>query len=145
VIAVGDVRLTVYKELKVLRGYKKGLAYASVSKRTEVPFAENVALPPSVDWREKGVLTAVKDQGECGSCWTFATAESVEAYYALATGNLLDLSEQQVLDCTPNPNECGGTGGCQGGTTEIVRKYLIYCQLTILGLHPTQQARWNDL
>jgi len=73
----------------------------------------------NVDWRVKGVVTPPKDQGACGSCWTFATAETIESYAALATKKLLTLSEQQILDCTPNPNDCGGTGGCGGGTVEL--------------------------
>lgn len=74
------------------------------------------ALPPSVDWRQKvGVLTPVKDQGQCGSCWAFSTVEAVESYWALKTGNLQEFSEQFVLDCTVS-NGCGGTGGCQGAT-----------------------------
>ncbi len=63
--------------------------------------------------------------GECGSCWTFGTAESVESYYALSTGQLTDLSEQQILDCTPNTNDCGGTGGCGGGTPELAYAKII--------------------
>ncbi len=63
--------------------------------------------------------------GECGSCWTFGTTETIESYWAMATGNLMSLSEQQILDCTPNPNECGGTGGCQGGTPELAYQNLI--------------------
>ncbi len=54
-------------------------------------------------------------QGQCGSCWTFGTTETVEAYWAMKTGNLQELSEQFVLDCTANPNDCGGTGGCGVG------------------------------
>jgi len=73
----------------------------------------------AVDWRAKDVITSVKDQGDCGSCWSFGSAETVESYYALATGILSDLSEQQILDCTPNPNDCGGTGGCGGGTAQL--------------------------
>jgi len=76
-------------------------------------------LPVSVDWRTKGVITAVKDQGACGSCWTFGTVETIESFKALNNGSLVVLSEQQVLDCTPNPNDCGGTGGCGGGTPEL--------------------------
>jgi len=79
-------------------------------------------LPDSFDWRTKNIVSAVKDQGECGSCWTFASTESIESAYALKNGAglITDLSEQQVLDCTPNPDQCGGTGGCQGGTAELV-------------------------
>jgi len=73
----------------------------------------------NVDWRTKGVITPVKNQGACGSCWTFATAETIESYNALLYKQLLVLSEQQILDCTPNPNDCGGTGGCGGGTIEL--------------------------
>jgi len=73
----------------------------------------------NVDWRTKGVVTKPKDQGACGSCWTFSTAETIETYYALKYNNLITLSEQQILDCTPNPNDCGGTGGCGGGTVEL--------------------------
>jgi len=77
------------------------------------------ALPKHVDWRLKNVVTPVKDQGKCGSCWSFGTAEAVESYWALATGELVSLSEQQILDCTQNPHHCGGTGGCGGGTAQI--------------------------
>jgi len=82
-------------------------------------------LPPSVDWRTKGVVTDVKDQGGCGSCWTFGTAETIESFWALAGNTLTVLSEQQILDCTPNPNDCGGTGGCEGGTPEIAYPQII--------------------
>jgi len=74
----------------------------------------------NIDWRTKGVVSDVKDQGGCGSCWTFSTAETIESFYALAhAGSLPVLSEQQILDCTPNPNDCGGNGGCGGGTVEL--------------------------
>jgi cathepsin L len=53
-------------------------------------------LPPQVDWRRAGVATAVKDQGQCGSCWAFASTEVVESAVALATGLLFDLSVEQV-------------------------------------------------
>jgi len=82
-------------------------------------------LPRHIDWRDKGIVSPVKDQGKCGSCWTFGTAVTIESYWALATGQLVSLSEQQILDCTPNPNQCGGTGGCEGGTAELAYETLI--------------------
>jgi len=78
-------------------------------------------LPTSVDWRtaQPPILTPVKDQGGCGSCWAFGTTEAIESYWAMKTGNLQELSEQFILDCTPNPQDCGGTGGCGGATASL--------------------------
>jgi len=78
-----------------------------------------------VDWRTKGIVTKPKDQGACGSCWAFGSTETFESYWALATRNLVALSEQQILDCTPNPDQCGGTGGCGGGTAELAFAQII--------------------
>jgi len=83
-------------------------------------FNASTLVGANIDWRTKGIVTDVKDQGGCGSCWTFSTAETIESFYALKyPGKLPVLSEQQILDCTPNPNDCGGTGGCGGGTVEL--------------------------
>jgi len=117
------------KEFKRLLGYKKGLAAVMrmTSNATVADFGKiNIsALPKHVDWREKGIITAVKDQGQCGSCWTFGTAEGIESHWALKTGKLTDLSEQVILDCTANPDQCGGTGGCGGGTPELAYAQII--------------------
>jgi len=120
------------EELKQLLGYRKELAYLSKSQKEAKRYASafpkhliTAPIPKHVDWREKGVVTAVKDQGQCGSCWTFGTAETVESHFAIHTGDLMDLSEQQILDCTPNPNQCGGTGGCGGGTAELAMARII--------------------
>lgn len=72
-----------------------------------------------VDWRKAGILTPVKNQMGCGSCWAFAAIEAAEAQFALASSRVEELSEQQILDCTPNPQECGGDGGCTGGTPQL--------------------------
>jgi len=116
------------EELKQLLGYDKSLGFHYHSQRkAQVPFAQQPlsSLPPTVDWRTKGIITPVKDQGGCGSCWTFGTTESIESFWALAKGTLPVLSEQQSVDCTPNPNDCGGTGGCGGGTAELIYNQLL--------------------
>jgi cathepsin L len=86
-----------------------------------------LSLPHSVDWRNVNppVLSSVKDQGMCGSCWAHAATESIETHTALATGKLFVLSQQQITSCTPNPNSCGGTGGCAGATAELAFDYVV--------------------
>lgn len=113
-------------EFNSMLGYHKGMGFASrgdVGVPAPLPATEIqrrlAALPPSVDWRAKGAVTAVKDQGQCGSCWTFATAETLESHLFLQTGRLAQLSEQQIASCSSNPKDCGGTGGCGGGTAEV--------------------------
>eukprot|EP00475_Leptophrys_vorax_P022487 TRINITY_DN30631_c0_g3_i1.p1 TRINITY_DN30631_c0_g3~~TRINITY_DN30631_c0_g3_i1.p1 ORF type:complete len:374 (+),score=106.35 TRINITY_DN30631_c0_g3_i1:1115-2236(+) len=81
-------------------------------------------LPEHVDWREKGVVTPVKDQGGCGSCWAFSTIETFESHLALTTGVLTELSEQQLVSCVANPNQCGGSGGCNGATMSLGFAYI---------------------
>ena len=54
-----------------------------------------------------------------GSCWTFAAAETLESAWFIKTGKLVTLSEQQFCSCTANPEHCGGTGGCEGGTAQV--------------------------
>ena len=81
--------------------------------------ASSVPIRHSVDWRTEGVISDVKDQGDCGSCWAHAAVEGVESYWALARGQLATLSVQSVLDWTSNPKQCGGSGGCGGATVSL--------------------------
>jgi len=113
-------------ERKALNGYKRmplDKNYASRKLSTFSSDDNDDAPPASMDWREKNVVTAVKNQGGCGSCWSFATAEVVESHLAISkgAGKLETLSEQQILSCPfgTNPEHCGGTGGCSGGTAEV--------------------------
>jgi len=81
-------------------------------------------LPDSVDWREAGVVTDAKNQGSCGSCWAFATAENIESYAAINNVSLVELSTQEITTCTPNPLSCGGKGGCKGSIPQLAYNYV---------------------
>jgi hypothetical protein len=71
-----------------------------------------------VDWRQKGAITAVKDQGQCGSCWAFSATAAIESYNFLAGKGLLVLSPQQIVSCDTRD------GGCNGGNTESAYQYV---------------------
>ena len=75
---------------------------------------ENVTLPLSVDWVYAGAVTPVKDQGQCGSCWSFSTTGALEGIYFIHTGSLTSFSEQQLVDCD-NFKNGGKDHGCNGG------------------------------
>ncbi|PHT30400.1 hypothetical protein CQW23_29994 [Capsicum baccatum] len=65
-------------------------------------------IPSNLDWRDNGVVTQVKHQGRCGCCWAFSAVGALEGAYKLATGQLIELSEQELLDCTTNNRGCDG-------------------------------------
>jgi C1A family cysteine protease len=79
--------------------------------------------PSSIDWRTKGVVNPIRDQGQCGSCWAFATTANAESVWAISSGKLLDLSEEFLVDCA------SGIGyfnlGCNGGQPDSAFKFMI--------------------
>jgi C1A family cysteine protease len=79
--------------------------------------------PSSIDWRSKNAVTSVKDQGQCGSCWTFSATGAVEGAWAISKGQLVDLSEQELVDCATGISY--GSHGCNGGQMEGAFKFVI--------------------
>lgn len=78
----------------------------------------NSSLPSSIDWRAAGLVTNVKDQGQCGSCWAFSTTGTVEGQHAKVKNNLVSLSEQNLVDCSSSNH------GCEGGWPSLAMGYI---------------------
>lgn len=110
------------------KGRSPSSRFATLSSLVEAPALVGTT-PDAVDWRTKTsasgspLVTPVKNQGMCGSCWAFASTAVIETYYAISTNKLDVLAPQTLVDCAPNPDDCGGTGGCEGSIPELAYNY----------------------
>lgn len=91
---------------------------------------ENVTTSTSFDWRERGAVNRVRDQGDCGSCWAFASVGVLESHHFIKTGKLLNFSEQQLIDCSSSNRGCGG------GRTEETFNYFIDNDIAMAESYP---------
>ena len=106
-------------EFSAYLGYSKKYEPSNNLRGNDIKLVQStnegfVSLPSSVDWVENGAVTGVKDQGQCGSCWSFSTTGALEGAYYIKHGDLVSFSEQQLVDCD-NLKNGGRDHGCNGG------------------------------
>lgn len=108
-------------------------------KRSVDPYKE---LPKKVDWREKGVISAVRNQGKCGACWAHSVLETIESLVAIGkkSKTVEELSVQQMVDCARKNNF-----GCNGGNTCNLLDWLVDSNVTIVNknLYPDSETGWT--
>lgn len=118
-------RAAVSKTERMLGAVDTDTDTDAYSKPPDFEMEDVSALPESVDWDAKGKVNKAPQQGGCGSCWSFASTGTIESHLAIAMDeDPISLSEQNMLQCTPNPDHCGGEGMCTGSTVELALNYI---------------------
>jgi len=110
-----------------VRGYRSSLSRRSGASLIQTG-GDPSSLPESKSWTHLKVAKNIRDQGSCGSCWAITTTSVLEAHYEIYSakgGATKTFSPQQTLECTPNPHQCGGTGGCEGATVELGMDWIV--------------------
>ena len=112
--------------LATMNGFDMSLGKMNKTLESAATFIapEGFDAPTEVDWRKKGAVTEVKDQGNCGSCWAFSTTGSLEGQHFRKTGKLVSLSEQQLVDCSNDLEyqESGCDGGSMGNAFIYIKE-----------------------
>jgi len=115
-------------EIKSLFGYRPAMkteAPAPTVSDGAMDLHGKNALPQAWSWGNLSAIQEGRDQGSCGSCWAFAAEVTMRAHSEIHTAAPKKFSVQQLVDCVPNPQQCGGSGGCSGATCELAFDYVM--------------------
>jgi len=119
--------ITWHADRKDGEGFQRGLKKPDDFEATAPVYQKKYArrAPAGINWRDTEAVTAIKNQGQCGSCWAFSATEAIESQLVLTTGSqfAVELSPQQIASCTPSTGTYG-SDGCNGGFTEGAYEYL---------------------
>ncbi|KAK4759353.1 hypothetical protein SAY87_022485 [Trapa incisa] len=104
--------------------YKKAMSshtLSGVHQNSSFKYENAAAVPSSIDWRERGAVTPVKNQGQCGCCWAFSAVSAIEGIIKITTGRLVSLSVQELVDCDTE----GVNKGCSGGLMDVAFEFIV--------------------
>eukprot|EP01097_Dermamoeba_algensis_P006025 TRINITY_DN3794_c0_g1_i1.p1 TRINITY_DN3794_c0_g1~~TRINITY_DN3794_c0_g1_i1.p1 ORF type:complete len:548 (+),score=128.28 TRINITY_DN3794_c0_g1_i1:67-1710(+) len=110
------------EEFKKRHLIKRPKTLPEAAKRSVVKHVSKGKVADQIDWRAQGAVSMVKDQASCGSCWTFGATGALEGAYFLSSGQLVSLSEQQIVDCSRSTY---GNHGCDGGDASGAYQWII--------------------
>ncbi|CAN1314462.1 Senescence-specific cysteine protease SAG39 [Linum perenne] len=120
-LAVNQYADMTNKEFSAAKtGYKKPSNLVKVGPSL-FKYENTSSVPDTMDWRTKGAVNPIKDQGQCGSCWAFSAVAAVEGLTKISTGTLTSLSVQELIDCDRTSNDQGCNGGFMDDAFQFVK------------------------